>query len=55
MSIITNMGITVILTYIIISIFSFYGVGFDAYGIYLLFYLFIIFSTNILPTQVPDV
>ena len=55
MNIITIIGITIILLYSITNIFSFYGIGYDVYGVYVLFYLFILISANILPTDIPEV
>lgn len=49
MSLITTIGLTVILTYSIIKILEFYGIGINMYGSYLSFYIFILLSAYILP------
>ena len=55
MNAITLIGLTIILFYCITQILKFYGVGEDVYGIYVLFYLFIILSILILPSDYPKV
>lgn len=55
MSPITIIGISVIFFYIVTQILKFYGVGEDVYGIYVLFYIFIILSILILPNDYPKV
>ena len=46
---------TILLSYIIIQLFTFYDVGMEVYGTYLAFYLFLILSTMVLPTQIPNI
>uniref|UniRef100_A0A6C0EWE6 Uncharacterized protein n=1 Tax=viral metagenome TaxID=1070528 RepID=A0A6C0EWE6_9ZZZZ len=48
---ISLLGFTLVFTYIIIQILSFYGIGSDAYGVYLAFYAFLILSMFVLPTS----
>jgi len=55
MNIITLLGISIILFYSITQILKFYGVGEDVYGVYILFYIFIIISIIILPSEYPKV
>lgn len=50
---ITLFGISIIVFYSLIQILNFYGVGQDTYGIYILFYIFIIISIIILPNDYP--
>ena len=50
---ITLIGISIIFFYSLTQILNFYGVGQDAYGIYILFYIFIIISLLILPNDYP--
>ena len=55
MNTITLIGISVIFFYSIIQILKFYGVAEDAYGVYVLFYIFIILCILILPNDYPKV
>jgi hypothetical protein len=50
---ITLIGISIIFFYSLTQILNFYGVGEDVYGIYVLFYIFIIISSLILPNDYP--
>jgi hypothetical protein len=52
-NIITILGVSVLLFYTIVTILKFYGIGENVYGIYLLFYIFIIFSIIVLPADYP--
>ena len=52
---ITLIGFSVVLFYIIIQILKFYGITEDVYGVYLLFYIFIILCILILPNDYPKV
>jgi hypothetical protein len=52
-NIITLIGISTLFFYSIVQILNFYGVGFDVYGYYIIFYVFIIISIVILPNQYP--
>jgi len=51
--IITILGFSLIFMYVIIQILTFYGVGSDAYGTYIGFYLFLLLSMLILPNAYP--
>jgi hypothetical protein len=55
MNTIALLGFTIIFFYCLSQILSFYGVGQDVYGIYALFYIFLIIFTLVLPTQYPKV
>ena len=52
-SIITTLGITILLVYGITKILEFYGIGINIYGSYLAFYFFILISSFILPREYP--
>ena len=52
---ITLIGISIIFFYSITQMLKFYGVGEDIYGVYVLFYIFIIISILILPNDYPKV
>jgi hypothetical protein len=54
-SIITILGVSIILFYTIITILKFYGINESVYGTYLLFYIFIILSILVLPSDYPNV
>ena len=49
--IITWVGIIVILFYGLSKILDFYNIGFDKYGSYFVFYVFIFISSLIIPTK----
>lgn len=55
MNSITLIGVSVIVFYSITQVLTFYGVGEDQYGIYLVFYLFLILCVLILPNDYPKV
>jgi hypothetical protein len=55
MSPITLVGLSIVLFYAIIQILKFYGVSEDVYGVYLLFYLFLIACVLVLPNGYPTV
>lgn len=48
---ITTIGFTWLILYIIIQILNFYGVGQDVYGIYLAFIVFMVLNSFVLPTK----
>jgi hypothetical protein len=48
-SIITGIGVAIILTYCISKILEFYGISPSSYGTYLAFYVFILLSLFVLP------
>ena len=52
---ITLIGISIIFFYSLTQLLNFYGVGEDVYGIYILFYIFIIISSLILPNDYPRI
>jgi len=53
MNSITLIGFSIIFFYSLTQILNFYGVGEDVYGVYILFYIFIIISILILPNDYP--
>lgn len=48
-SIITILGVALLLIYGITRILEFYGIGINVYGSYIAFYIFILISTFVLP------
>ena len=52
---ITLIGLSIVFFYSLTQILKFYGVGEDVYGIYVLFYIFIIICILILPNDNPKV
>jgi hypothetical protein len=50
-SIITGLGLAMLIIYGFIKILEFYGVGINVYGSYIAFYLFLLISMYILPTE----
>jgi hypothetical protein len=50
---ITLIGLSIVFFYSITQILKFYGVGEDVYGVYILFYIFIIISILVLPNGYP--
>jgi hypothetical protein len=55
MNAITLIGLSIIFFYSLTQILNFYGVGEDVYGVYILFYIFIIISILVLPNNYPKV
>jgi branched-subunit amino acid ABC-type transport system permease component len=54
-SIITTLGISILLVYGITRILEFYGVGINVYGSYIAFYFFILISMFVLPREYPKI
>jgi branched-subunit amino acid ABC-type transport system permease component len=54
-SIITTLGISLLLVYGLTRILEFYGIGINVYGSYIAFYLFMLISSFILPREYPRV
>jgi hypothetical protein len=52
---ITLIGLSMVFFYSIIQILKFYGIGEDVYGVYILFYIFIIINILVLPNDYPQV
>jgi hypothetical protein len=52
---ITLIGISIIFFYSLTQILNFYGVDQSSYGVYVLFYIFIILCILILPNDYPTV
>jgi hypothetical protein len=55
MNTITLIGFSIIFLYSLIQIFKFYGVEQEIYGVYLIFYIFIIVSIIVLPNNYPSI
>ena len=53
MNAITLIGLSIVFFYSITQILKFYGVGEDIYGVYILFYIFIIISILVLHNGYP--
>jgi hypothetical protein len=52
---ITLIGLSIIFFYSLIQILKFYGIDEGGYGVYILFYIFIILCILILPNDYPKV
>jgi hypothetical protein len=50
-SIITALGISILLVYGITKILDFYGIGINIYGSYIAFYFFLLITSFVLPRQ----
>ena len=50
-SIITGLGVALLLIYGFTKILEFYGIGINVYGSYIAFYLFLLITMYILPTE----
>ena len=53
MNSITLLGLSIVFFYSLTQILSFYGIGEDVYGVYILFYIFIVISILVLPNDYP--
>jgi hypothetical protein len=54
-SIITTLGISILLVYGVTKILEFYGIGINIYGSYIAFYFFVLISSFILPRNYPKI
>jgi hypothetical protein len=54
-NIITILGVSILLFYSVVTILNFYGVSQSVYSIYLLFYIFIVISMIVLPSDYPKI
>lgn len=52
---ITLIGLSIIFFYSLTQVLNFYGISEDIYGVYVLFYIFIILCILILPNDYPKV
>ncbi len=52
---ITFIGLSILFFYSLTQILSFYGIGEDVYGSYVLFYLFLICCIFVLPNEYPKI
>jgi hypothetical protein len=50
---VTLIGLSIIFFYSITQVLNFYGISEDVYGVYVLFYIFIILCILILPNDYP--
>jgi hypothetical protein len=50
---ITLIGVSMIFLYSLSQILNFYGISQEIYGVYILFYIFIIISILVLPNEYP--
>lgn len=50
-SIITWLGVSFLITFCVVQILNFYGIGINVYGSYVAFYVFLLISTFVLPTN----
>ncbi len=50
-SIITTLGISILLVYGLTRILEFYGIGINNYGSYIAFYFFLLISSFVLPRE----
>jgi hypothetical protein len=55
MNVVTLLGLSIIFFYSITQILNFYGIGIDVYGVYVLFYIFLILSIIVLPNDYPKI
>jgi hypothetical protein len=52
---ITLIGLSIIFFYSLTKVLNFYGISEDVYGVYILFYIFIIICILVLPNDYPKV
>lgn len=50
-SLITGIGLLMLVMYVVIQILEFYGISINSYGSYLAFYAFIMITLYVLPTN----
>jgi len=50
---ITLIGVSIVFFYSLTQILNFYGIGQDVYGVYILFYIFLIISILVLTNDAP--
>lgn len=55
MDIITLLGVSLVFFYSLTQILKFYGIDESVYGVYILFYIFIIISILVLPNDYPKI
>jgi hypothetical protein len=55
MNAITLIGLSIVFFYSLTQILNFYGVDQSTYGVYILFYIFIIMCIFVLPNEYPKV
>jgi hypothetical protein len=52
-TIITTLGVSILLVYGITKVLEFYGVGINVYGSYIAFYFFLLITAFVLPRNYP--
>ena len=52
---VTLIGLSIIIFYSLTQVLNFYGIGEDVYGVYILFYIFIILCILVLPNDNPKI
>jgi len=52
-TIITSLGVSILLVYGITKVLEFYGVGINVYGSYIAFYFFLLITSFVLPRNYP--
>ncbi len=52
-TIITSLGVSILLVYGITKVLEFYGVGINVYGSYIAFYFFLLITAFVLPRNYP--
>jgi hypothetical protein len=55
MNAITLIGLSIIIFYSLTQVLKFYGITEDVYGVYILFYIFMIICILVLPNDYPTV
>jgi hypothetical protein len=54
-TIITSLGVSILLVYGITKVLEFYGVGINVYGSYIAFYFFLLITAFVLPRNYPNI
>ena len=54
-TIITSLGVSLLLVYGITKVLEFYGVGINVYGSYIAFYFFLLITAFVLPRNYPNI
>ena len=54
-SIITVLGLSILILYGVTRILEFYGIGINIYGSYMAFYVFLLISALVLPREYPKI
>ena len=54
-SILTVLGLSILILYGVTRILEFYGIGINIYGSYMAFYVFLLISALVLPREYPKI